>query len=382
MVYYGIHAIILTAIVLLAIAFLFSAYPNYIKQAKHGNVFGYGQKFGNEILEFLGLDNEIDDRWNSEKYIFPKKINQPFLLSFKAEDLPNEIYYNKNIAEYLYHSPMMPDPYTTYALLPGEYLTANNSIQQFRYNEELLEKDENEFRIFITGGSTAWGALASDNDSTIAGYLEKILNEQFPLKNIKVITAAAGAWNSTQERIWIFNRITEYEPDIIISYSGHNDIFDQKLRHENIYDSYWFDGKYYFNSILQYEGYNRGEKILNYLLKYSSIKQSKHSDDFPKKIVKNYKIVDSYLEKIGCKFIYIFQPIRQKERKSVERLITNLINSFSKLAQRSPNMTVLDHSRIFDGKDHIFYDRCHFGDIGNKIIAYNLIELLSDEMEK
>ncbi|MCB9247372.1 MAG: hypothetical protein H6613_01930 [Ignavibacteriales bacterium] len=77
---------------------------------------------------------------------------------------------------------MMPDPFATFSLLPGRYYSAVNSIQQFRYKEILGKKKKGEFRIFITGGSTAWGALAPNNESTIGGFLEKILNEKQKVK--------------------------------------------------------------------------------------------------------------------------------------------------------------------------------------------------------
>ena len=43
---------------------------------------------------------------------------------------------------------------------------------------EFEEKGQNKIRIIVLGGSAAWGSGASNNDNTISGHLETILNEK------------------------------------------------------------------------------------------------------------------------------------------------------------------------------------------------------------
>ena len=54
--------------------------------------------------------------------------------------------------------------------------TNNN---HYRYNENFTQqKPENEFRIFITGGSTAWGA-GVQQEQTFSYLIEKKLNQNY-----------------------------------------------------------------------------------------------------------------------------------------------------------------------------------------------------------
>src|ERR1043165_6329241 len=99
------------------------------------------------------------------------------------------------------------------------------NVDHFRYDETFFEKKpKNEFRIFVTGGSAAWGAGVKQNQ-TFAYLLEKKLAVIYPQKKIRVIIAAAGAWTSAQEKVFIFNYVKKFSPDMIIMFSGWNDIY-------------------------------------------------------------------------------------------------------------------------------------------------------------
>jgi hypothetical protein len=81
-------------------------------------------------------------------------------------------------------------------------------------------------RVFITGGSTAWGSGSVQAD-TIANALERILNDRFaPATRLRyeVINAAFPAWSTTQEKILIQQRLVDMHPDVIIMLSGNNDV--------------------------------------------------------------------------------------------------------------------------------------------------------------
>ncbi len=99
------------------------------------------------------------------------------------------------------------------------------NADHFRYDETFSEKkSKNEFRIFVTGGSAAWGAGVKQ-DQTFAHLLEKKFGVIYPQKKIRVIIAAAGAWTSAQEKVFIFNYVKKFSPDMIIMFSGWNDIY-------------------------------------------------------------------------------------------------------------------------------------------------------------
>ena len=132
------------------------------------------------------------------------------------------------IASFSWAVPNIPAPFVGDAPMPGKQGNAYINSGQFRYEKEVgLPKPDNTFRIFITGGSTAYGSGASSQDKTIAGYLEGMLAKELShltKLNYEVVTAANPAWASTHERIFIENKLSELDPDMIISFSGNNDV--------------------------------------------------------------------------------------------------------------------------------------------------------------
>ena len=81
-------------------------------------------------------------------------------------------------------------------------------------------------RVFVTGGSTAWGSGSVQAD-TIANALERILNARVaPATRLRyeVVNAAFPAWSTTQEKIFIQQRLVDMHPDVIIMFSGNNDV--------------------------------------------------------------------------------------------------------------------------------------------------------------
>jgi len=90
-----------------------------------------------------------------------------------------------------------------------------------------MPKPPTTYGIFFTGGSVAYGSGAPSQDKTIGQYLENLLNlEITPVSHLRyeVFTLASPAWTSTHERIVIENRLSELDPDMVISFSGSNDV--------------------------------------------------------------------------------------------------------------------------------------------------------------
>lgn len=145
-----------------------------------------------------------------------------------------------------------------YQLLRNQ--TNNNWLinqQGFRDDDEVpLVKPKDEIRIFILGGSTAFGQWSKNNQDTISSYLEKQLqqrvNEQkqnpdayypdvFPfypplrekalqkkpkIRNGKyrVINAAVPGYTSGNELAQFILEIMAYQPDVILVLDGYGDL--------------------------------------------------------------------------------------------------------------------------------------------------------------
>jgi hypothetical protein len=136
------------------------------------------------------------------------------------------------------HPMALRDQFTAYRLNPAYgRVDRQHDAQGFRRDRDVsLEKPPNTVRIFITGGSTAYGYptnMPEDTDNrwrflynnqTIDYYLEQKLNQTFPSKHWEVINAAAPAYQLNQELAQIESVLLRYRPDCVILLDGYNDI--------------------------------------------------------------------------------------------------------------------------------------------------------------
>jgi hypothetical protein len=155
----------------------------------------------------------------------------------------------------------------------GYSLVGNQESKFWRINEQgfrddnpvPLEKPKNEIRIFLVGGSTAFGQGNANNQATLASKLEarlnarvaqqkrtpekyrpqvlpfykpeleKALNLPLPLKDAKyrVINAAVPGYSSGNEVAQVALQILPYKPDAIVALNGYTDLVlpsDQQQR--------------------------------------------------------------------------------------------------------------------------------------------------------
>ena len=281
---------------------------------------------------------------------------------------------------------------------PGNYSTAYINEQQFRYfNKVEKNRASNIYRIFITGGSVAFGSGSPNDSLTISNILERKLNKIFKHHKFEVINAATPAWTTTQERIWISNKLINYEPNLIISLSGRNDVAFQIENGIDIldYKSMW---DHMFNLLI------KNLYSTNSSLKYNDILRDNFYSE--KKIIRNFKhnisIIDFLSKQYNFKYCYILQPsisVDQKKKSNFEKEIYNerdnndynekFKSAYMKLdsvlnAMESRNFYYFNFSNCFSNqKKQIYIDECHFGDRGNKIvanlIANSLVEIINEE---
>ena len=134
----------------------------------------------------------------------------------------------RNFNKISWAPPSVLTPFVGNGLRPGKTGNAVINAMQFRMEGDLATpKPKGVYRIFLTGGSTAYSSGAPSQERTIAGYLEEKLNREIgPVTGhrYEVIIAANCAWASTHERIIIENKLMELEPDLVVSFSGNNDV--------------------------------------------------------------------------------------------------------------------------------------------------------------
>ena len=141
-----------------------------------------------------------------------------------------------------------PVPNYDYDLVPGVCLVHNQAKgNQFEYANNAgfreprsisLEKPSDEFRIFLTGGSTAFGLGSTGNTGQITGsygieyretishIMERILNisELIPGKTIRVYNTAVWGHAYQHDLLRYITKLRGYKPDLLVSLDGVNEI--------------------------------------------------------------------------------------------------------------------------------------------------------------
>jgi hypothetical protein len=149
-------------------------------------------------------------------------------------------------------------PLMGYQLLPeqkSDYWTINP--QGFRDDEPVpLDKSANELRIFVLGGSMAFGQMSSNNQATLASQLETLLNNQvkeqqanpsrfqpailpytadevakvlqrpprIPERQYRVVNAAVPGYASGNDLAMLTQQVSAYNPDVLILLNSYEDL--------------------------------------------------------------------------------------------------------------------------------------------------------------
>ena len=285
--------------------------------------------------------------------------------------------------------PNTPAPFVGTAPMPGQHGNAFINMQQFRYEKDIeLPKPDNTFRIFITGGSTAYGSGAPSQDRTIAGYLGRILSQELtPVTklNYEVVTAANPAWASTHERILIENKLSELDPDMIISFSGNNDVHWGN-RGRNVLWFRTYADEYFLTLVRQaYEYTNQPDIPEVTRIETDEIPPSLVS----RRLLKNIQLSSFVLSQEGIDYVFVLQPTLAVTGKSLtEREQTRVKHKYVEYFKKSyaeidkvlgefdaENYHYINMANVFDvygDQEEIFMDSYHFGDKGNEIIAANI----------
>jgi tetratricopeptide (TPR) repeat protein len=120
---------------------------------------------------------------------------------------------NKDYPEYLYLNPEVTKKYFT--ISENATVGARESF--------LKEKPGNAFRVFVLGASTVVGFPYYHNGS-FTRMLKYHLQFQNPDKHMEVINLALTAVN-TYTILDFAKQLPEYEPDLVILYTGHNEYY-------------------------------------------------------------------------------------------------------------------------------------------------------------
>jgi hypothetical protein len=302
----------------------------------------------------------------------------------------------------------IPKPYDTG---PGYEING----QHFRYGEDIvLDPAENEIRVFITGGSSAWGA-GVNMDQLYSTVAEKYIDELLPGKKVRFISAAIGGIVSTLERYWLESHVLKFHPDYVIMYSGWNDSYAaysgdrqfsdhlaRKYNHTNSWkrrpdisklypdinpDDYAFKSLYFIDLLQRNMEVN--EVIKSHIV----------DERIPVEIIlKNNAAISRLLKPLGIEFIYVLQPTPFLTGKELSVCEKDVLKFFAKgyqffpdynasiyeiLRERLPlhaeenNYLYVDADNIIAGSDEgIFFDYVHMGERGNRLVGEEMARLI------
>ncbi|MEM7299054.1 MAG: hypothetical protein AAF391_12410, partial [Bacteroidota bacterium] len=154
------------------------------------------------------------------------------ILKIKLGDFDLSIQGNGTMVESSYQVWEHPANYTTWS---GK--THFNNLAFRRLEDTSIEKPPGVKRIFIMGGSAAFGSQALPGsiyiglsaqgeytlEETIAGQLETLLNEKYPNQQFEVINAAVNWSRLHQQTLHYLRKLRSLEPDLILSMDAQND---------------------------------------------------------------------------------------------------------------------------------------------------------------
>jgi len=312
-----------------------------------------------------------------------------------------------------------------------------------QYNEEgirvlpkdvyMPKKNKNDFWVFLFGGSAMagmgsnkdgkWYDITGVNDhlkdKSIDGYLEKILQEQMPKKNVRVFNAAVSMHGIYQS----FNRyklLKHYNPDWIVSMDGVNEpdqldsnkTTDQYLKelwktnptqNKPLTNTFFFMsnsalyyklGKYKYYYLYDRKMKNKHDSLninRNFWFNVQSKPISYKIEDVGllqtaiKTFQANLAMFEEYLIDSKQNHLLLIQPFLAfrdtNKLDTIERGVYNYFTINHNLPNKNKFLTTIykkannNHKQVYtmqdvhSWKEWVFVDYCHFTSVANRKIA-------------
>ena len=311
---------------------------------------------------------------NSDTY----KNHDYFSIKQICFDQQNLLYYEQPILH------LRPDQHSQ---------TVNVNSLGFRGPEFIREKPETTFRIFLVGGSTAFGAGATSDDFTIAGFLQKQFDDVKLTKKIQVVNAGISSATSFEETYYIKHMLVQLNPDLIVIYDGFNDAQYRVLSDPIILEEEEGKEEFKFKNFPFY----RTPWVIHDILfaKIPHTDSSKRADE--DSVEKTISLWKSRVEEIcqigkenGFVTLIVVQPsLITGDKKFSEyesRYVAKTDFDFAtkatlegmadSLKSIDSSCKTMDLSRVFDNiTEPIYTDSVHVNDNGNRIVAEKLYNI-------
>jgi len=308
----------------------------------------------------------------------------------------------------------------------------HHNSQGFHHSTEVTrEKPPDTYRIFLMGGSAAYGtgglwpnmqreyAYLSDS-VTIDAYLERYLAAAFPGKRVEVINAAIPSTWTHHHLIYLNQTILGYDPDMVLFLDGFNDFFFFDKTHDQfasysykehssvimgdptVYSLVYMNGWWLFRKSAFANVVMKALRTLKQLLapkpNHTPLDVQKSltglTDVFPKNALKMQRRIGLILRDERVTAVFMLQPLLILERDHkpmppIERKLFDFnvssylpnYEAFMHLAipyvvdqegrtARDVGAHFIDLTGIYAGvPEQIYTDYCHLTPLGNELLA-------------
>jgi len=276
-----------------------------------------------------------------------------------------------------------------YHIIPNQHkFTMNINSDGFR-GDEIDHDNHNNYRIFFTGGSTAFGFGATSDKTTIVGFLQEYFDNRYEDLNVEIINAGINGANSYRETLLIKEKLIEFEPDMIISYTGANDAggYSKEIIFDTSNDEYvqnlfkfgshpWYRTPFVIHNFINQNNIDK---------KYPELLSSEETQKNSEVFKNNWSQSCNFLEDNKITSVLILQPtlITKKNPSDFEKGIEEKVKYRKQLLENySKELKLFEEcDHIFDLRDIMdktsettYYDTLHMNDLGNKIVAEKIYE--------
>ena len=297
--------------------------------------------------------------------------------------------------------PNMPTPFVGSAPLPGKHANAFIDEQQFRHPGPVESpKPAGTVRVFVTGGSTAFGVGAPSDAETIPALLQEILQRELggrTGRRYEVINAGNPAWVSTHERVLIENRLSELEPDLVISFTGVNDAHFGYMGTSALWMRTYADQ--HFLRLIEWAYRGVEGHAFPRPTRTSGSVPPVPPEEIVRVLEKNARLAGAALASTGARYLLCLQPAlpvtqkalsaRERSHLEAEVLGPGVADYFRRCyalyrerlpATSDQGVIFADASTALDGlpaDSEVFLDSYHFGDRGSRLLARWLFEQIA-----
>ncbi|MEZ5529345.1 MAG: hypothetical protein R3E57_05370 [Porticoccaceae bacterium] len=154
-----------------------------------------------------------------------------FLVAEFALQLRSQIRYGASVfnvlsaeTTYQFHEDLQLKLLRPSAVIQGSQAVIETNSMGLRSPELPVEKGKSDLRVVLLGASSVMGTYTRANEEIVSYRLEAYLDEAFPDRRIDVINAGIAGYGLQDQRRMFEELIVPMKPDLLIWYSGFNDI--------------------------------------------------------------------------------------------------------------------------------------------------------------